>query len=373
MLNFLKQTRKFVNSTEAICIVLGNESCDLDSAVCAIALAFHYQQESRNTKNFLPVLNIPRRDYPLKTEVRYLLSQQAINEEHLTFRDELQPEFLERSDLILVDHHVSPFAARCVEVFDHRALDDKAQLPTSCKTRIELVGSCATLIAEHILMSYTSATQEKLAEIEPVLTMLHSTIVLDTVNFSESANRATTKDVEICMRLEEFLEELPVDKVGTKRTQLFDSLVAARADVSSLTSLQLLRKDLKILTTNDAKLNIAIPGFPLLVQQFIEKEDAASAVQEFAKETNSAIVVLMGMLVKDGGVQRDLGCIDIGCSELCAAIRQKLLASTEPALCLQQYDNCNFLSGTFYKMVNIKATRKHVLPLIKQLLDQWQK
>ncbi|XP_039958391.1 exopolyphosphatase PRUNE1 [Bactrocera tryoni] len=101
MLNFLKQSRRFVNSTEPVCIVLGNESCDLDSAVCAVTLAYHYHQQNvasrHTTPNFLPVLNIPRRDYALKTEVNYVFQQHAIGDEHLTFRDDLQEDYLTRS------------------------------------------------------------------------------------------------------------------------------------------------------------------------------------------------------------------------------------------------------------------------------------
>lgn len=44
-------------------LVLGNESCDLDSAVSAMTLAFVYAQRYRE-HDYVPVLNIPRRDYP---------------------------------------------------------------------------------------------------------------------------------------------------------------------------------------------------------------------------------------------------------------------------------------------------------------------
>ncbi|XP_050330427.1 exopolyphosphatase PRUNE1 [Bactrocera neohumeralis] len=376
MLNFLKQSRRFVNSTEPVCIVLGNESCDLDSAVCAVTLAYHYHQQNvasrHTTPNFLPVLNIPRRDYALKTEVNYVFQQHAIGDEHLTFRDDLQEDYLTRSEFILVDHHVSPFASRCLEVFDHRTFDENAQLSNVCKLHIELVGSCATLIAEEVLKSMLTP-EAKDTDSETLFTLLRSTIVLDTVNFSESANRATPKDIEICEKLEELLSKPPNSKPLTERTKLFDALVAARADISSLTSMQLLRKDLKILSNGDDSVNIAIPGFPMLVQQFIDKPDAANAVKAFAEETNSAIVILMGMLVENGNVQRDIGLIDFKCNELCKKIGEMLLHSTEPALCLHHYENCNFLNGSFYKMGNIKATRKHVLPLVKQLLDQTPK
>ncbi|XP_067637166.1 exopolyphosphatase PRUNE1-like isoform X1 [Eurosta solidaginis] len=378
MLNFLKHTRKFVNSTESICIILGNESCDLDSAVCAIALAYHYQQQSvaKNKKehHFLPVLNIPRSDYPLKTEVKYVFDKHEISLDNLSFRDELQEDFLARSKFILVDHHVSPFAARCLEVFDHRTFDEKTQLPSFCRRHIELVGSCATLIGEHLLKVLNTASHDDmLKSYEPLLQMLRGAIILDTVNFSEAANRTTPKDLQICANLEELLTQLTDQKELLQRTELFDGLVAARANISNLSSLQLLRKDLKILTTTNASLIIALPGFPILVEQFVQKPDAVIAVQEFAKHVNATILLLMGMLVTNGSIQRDLGFIDMGAEKLCAGIREKLLSTAEPALCLQKYEDINFLNGHFYRMNNIKATRKHILPLVKQLLDNWGK
>ena len=49
--------------TEVV-LVLGNESCDLDSAVCALVLAHH--QSSSSGKFVLPILNIPKEDFELK-------------------------------------------------------------------------------------------------------------------------------------------------------------------------------------------------------------------------------------------------------------------------------------------------------------------
>lgn len=80
---------------EPLLIVLGNESCDLDSAVSAIALAYLYAQapgncnfvQSRDDKNrILPMLNIPRAFLPTKTEVTYFLKRNQIDVENLVCR-----------------------------------------------------------------------------------------------------------------------------------------------------------------------------------------------------------------------------------------------------------------------------------------------
>ena len=47
-----------------VVLVLGNESCDLDSAVCALVLAHH--QSCFSGTFALPILNIPKEDVILK-------------------------------------------------------------------------------------------------------------------------------------------------------------------------------------------------------------------------------------------------------------------------------------------------------------------
>ena len=47
-----------------VVLVLGNESCDLDSAVCALVLAHH--QSCFSGIFALPILNIPKEDVILK-------------------------------------------------------------------------------------------------------------------------------------------------------------------------------------------------------------------------------------------------------------------------------------------------------------------
>lgn len=71
-------------------IVIGNESCDLDSAVCAIALAYFYESNSINLqcspRSVIPVMNISRENFPLKTEVIYFMNKHGIDIDDLICR-----------------------------------------------------------------------------------------------------------------------------------------------------------------------------------------------------------------------------------------------------------------------------------------------
>lgn len=60
---------------------------------------------------FVPVLNIPRADFALRTETTFLLRDRGIPAASLIFRDEIDLGGLHHAGLLsltLVDHHVLP-------------------------------------------------------------------------------------------------------------------------------------------------------------------------------------------------------------------------------------------------------------------------
>lgn len=141
------------NQDLPVTVVIGNESCDLDSAVCSLVYAHFW-----NATTFsLPVLNIPRMDISLKTEVNYCIGQDNLRK--IPCRDDLELGGLGNLKLILVDHHVlSPLDASLVpsvvEIIDHREVTNNSAIAAykdARKIKIALVGSCATLVSEELL------------------------------------------------------------------------------------------------------------------------------------------------------------------------------------------------------------------------------
>lgn len=143
-----------------------------------------------------------------------------------------------------------------MQIIDHRPIDPNAIFSDNCELTINEVGSCATLIANLI-----RSTGEPFINYTDMLQMLYGPIILDTINFSSAADKARPLDVEIASEIENVLKLNAND-----RKQLFDELVRARSDVSSLSALQLLSKDLKIISNKSKSLVVAIPGYPLLVE-----------------------------------------------------------------------------------------------------------
>ena len=135
-----------------ITIVFGNESCDLDSAVCAITLA-HHLNEKMNIIT-LPILNIEKDDVPLKTEVKFSLGGNHID--LIPTQTDLDFDQLCNAEIMLVDHHklipkYSSLQSKIIEIIDHRQIDPSANFPDGCKTTIELVGSCSSLVADKLI------------------------------------------------------------------------------------------------------------------------------------------------------------------------------------------------------------------------------
>lgn len=292
--------------------VIGNESVDLDSAVSSICLAFHFNKfqcrksqfipVSKQNEQFIvvPVINASRIDLPLKTEVTHWLKKHQVELDNLLCRDEINLEQV--TSFALVDHHMSKFREKVITVLDHRPFDSKSNLPSDCCTIISELGSCATLVSEVIRQDQDALTIKE--EYEDVFKLLYGAIVLDCINFSKEADKFRLKDFENA----EFIDRMfNVEDTTQRRKDLYDELVAARADVSSLDSLQLLSKDLKIVTGEGGR--VAIPGVDVF--EFIDMEKAAENVAEFAARENIDVVVLMGLVPVGDSVERFVGFINI--------------------------------------------------------------
>lgn len=183
-------------------------------------------------------------------------------------------------------------------------------------------------------------------------------IILDTINFSPEADKARPLDHEVLNQMESILEIRDL----SYRTQLFEELVAARADVSELDSYQILFKDMKLIGNATV---VAVPGYPILVQDYVQFANSDSNVLRFAHELNCDILVLMGMKYSDGRVQRDLAIVNVKNPQLFSDCRRVLEQSLEFEF--QQVDT--FMGGPIYNQWNIKLSRKQILPMLNKIIN----
>jgi exopolyphosphatase len=318
--------------------------------------------KKRKSYQVLPIVNCKKEDLPLKTEVTHWLKKHEIDLDNLICRDEIDIE-KRVENFILVDHHVSPFHERVISVLDHRPYDEKSNLGDECAVNIQEVGSCATLVAEAMK---TDLGSEGLNNFKDVLHLLYGPIVLDTINFSKEADKVRELDFEMAALIE---RKLDIGDVTTTRKSLFDELVEARANVGALNSLQVLSKDLKIISNKNSSVRVALPG--VLVFDYVNMPNAADNLRAFAERENIDVVMLMGMKPVGNSVERHLGVINIKNMPLYKDILNTVKSMSNPELRLQFQEHVQFLNGEFFIQENVKASRKQILPVIKELLESY--
>lgn len=361
LMKYLSEAKSaMVTCPQTLHVVMGNEACDLDSAVSALLYAFLLHSLQEEKRMIVPVLNIPREDYPLKTEVTYWLDKHNIHPNHLIFRNELDLTMKKTSNvmLTLIDHNVlsvndSNLEGNVISILDHHTLEWPNPESVKDGVVIDMVGSCATLVTEDIL--------KRLPEIleSTVVSLLYGTIILDTVNLSEAAKRVTEKDIEMCRQLESCLSPSP------DSTKIFKELTTAKSDVSHLSSEQLLRKDVKIAENNGVR--VAVASVPMLVKAYLERPDISSAVAHHSEKENYNILVIMGIVISGDNVCRDIAIFSNN-ADLKMKMEHHLCNAGEGILQLvplpTQVEGC-----VAYEQENHAASRKVVLPFIREWLS----
>lgn len=373
MQHYLRSTRDVLRTLDCndakLDVVLGNEACDLDSAVAAIVYGFYLQSKRVNNVTVIPVLNIARRDFSLRTEVTFLLKEYELMWDSLTFRDEIDLESLsnaKRLKLHLVDHnrlYNDPgLEDTVVEIIDHHK-DDRSPSLTRCLCNcvIEMVGSCCTLVTETILKD----SPDFLTSDSAIVPLLLGTILLDTVNLSEQADRTTPKDLQMVQRLHALRPHLDL-------AVIFRNLQNAKFDVSMLSSYDLLRKDMKAVHGVSSApalghLAIAISSIAMHLERFLGRENIEQDMADFSNKQEYSLIVLMGINTNaKGEVERQLGVYSTNTDQrdLIATCLQSVSLDLRPL----KIPGIKLSNTTVYHQGNVKASRKQVLPALTEFL-----
>ncbi|NWY69019.1 PRUN1 Exopolyphosphatase, partial [Erithacus rubecula] len=347
-----------IQQQQEIHVVMGNEACDLDSTVSALALAYFLAQSSPRAA-VVPVLNIPRAELALRTETTFLLRERGIPAASLVCRDEIDLRALHRAGLLsltLVDHHLLPGADAAldeavVEVLDHRPLERRRAAP--CRVTVEPVGSCATLVAERILQGPPGVLDRTTAA------LLHGTILLDCINLSPAAGKVTPRDEACVALLEERFPDLPA------RDAVFGALQAAKFDVTGLSTEQMLRKDLKVIS-NDEVL-VGISGVFEDLETFLLRPGLLQDLESFCQDRGYAGLVAMTVSFNERHEPTRKLAVYSQQEPLRSTLCRALEEATAPALLLRPLPSRG-PGLAAYAQGNATATRKKVLPILRAAL-----
>lgn len=158
-------------------LVLGNESCDLDSTVSTLMLAY-YLYINKNSLNLgeetviLPIINVNSKDFDLRTHTTFLLQESNINKNQLIYKNDINLNDLLKDLKVttsLVDHHMlndedKILEKTVIQIIDHRPLDSMNKWDSKqTDINIQQVGSCATLVAQLMLDYHMDILDKPLA------------------------------------------------------------------------------------------------------------------------------------------------------------------------------------------------------------------
>jgi len=293
--------------------VLGNEAADLDSIASSTACA-HYFQNGRTGNNpkehFCPLINIPKVDFPLRTDATWLFKDCKYDADQLLFYDEVRnvlddtlKDHPNSVKFTLVDHnrlaqHQEHFGSHVDEIIDHHK-DEQIYIDAlkQEKRTIEIVGSATTLVAEKILNGNTAFIEAD----KSLMKLLLSGILLDTVNLDPQYKKVTKKDEEIAKLLS--------SKLGFSAIQekaLFDRLQEERFNVSSLGTIDLLRSDYK--EWKMGKVEVGISSAKLSLKEWLAKEShlIEKCTEYSASRKLDILFVMTAYLIEDNKFKREL-------------------------------------------------------------------
>ncbi|CAG2162013.1 unnamed protein product [Oppiella nova] len=366
--NYLENCRKQLASlaqwTDPIELVVGNESCDLDSAVSAVGLAFikhmSCKEVESNKRLIIPVLNTTRSELQLKTEVIFWFENSVhLSRDDLICRDEIDWQTLKTKKVLitLVDHNVNEEMARIgeiVEIIDHHKYDANHCLVTDpSKVLVDVsVGSCSTLIAERFLKSDLKGDTQ-------LALMFFGTIILDTINFSESAQKYSEKDKSVVKDLEAIIEDKTIS-----RSEWFKQLIDAKNSTNNMSFEQLLLKDKKLVPNT----RIIISSISGKLVSDLDLENNRQLMRELTANASNRFdaIIILGI---DNRIADNLS-RDLAIFTTNTTLMEKIVSKLESennGLELSLTKEFNDLR--IYNQKNVKASRKQILPLISSLSD----
>ena len=174
---------------------MGNTSCDVDSAIGALVLAYYLTKKSDGQETWVPVINAPKKDFFCNLEIIQHLKDCGITQEELYYWDEFKGQFPSPDDVeevALIDHNIldvdqADLGPKVTRVIDHHV--DSGAYKDQLKEKIcYLIGSACSLLAlkvrddEALFADDLKPSEDGSANLAYLLA---AAIVLDTYWFKE--------------------------------------------------------------------------------------------------------------------------------------------------------------------------------------------
>jgi exopolyphosphatase len=283
---------------------------DLDSLCSAVVFAYLRTYFGTNTIH-VPLAHLPRADLSLRPELRPVLSRANIKVGDLITLSELPPSSQRASALdprktrwILVDHNAlqgelgKVYSSQVIGAIDHH--DEENQVPKDCGKEPRIItksGSCTSLVIEYCKEGWNALskypTGETAAWDKELAQLALAPILIDTTNLKDTS-KVTPADTEAIKYLESKLNTL---SAKFNRDDYFKEISTAKADISQLSTKDILRKDYKQWTeSGSANLGISsvVKPLPFLLKKAERAESALlDSIYIFAADRKLSLYALM--------------------------------------------------------------------------------
>lgn len=376
-------------------LVSGNQSCDMDSVVSAIAYSYLYSKKYPSEQPYLPLLNIPEDQLSLRKDIVLLLNSNSINSKLLYFLDDVQKWAkkypLATFDVALVDHCnlqgdvltelYSQNRLNVSAIIDHHQ-DENVFLQANPRV-IQTCGSCSSLVFDYWNSVNTPGIDSSIVE------LLLGPLLIDTLNTSLKVEQG---DVSAVQNYKEILENagyslnsdvhFAVDGAKDNFEQVYETLKAAKKDLDGLLPFEIFLKDFKLFvfqTKSNDPVNVGFSsiGKPIswLLKNF-KKSEFIDGLKQIQKSYQLDIVILGTSFNKKDPKAH--------AREFCyypVESRFENLADYTSTLDLNsdvykidsienKIENINKdIIFKVYNMGNTEASRKQVVPEIKQIIE----
>ncbi len=352
---YLSSVKQRISDTKLV--VLGNEAADLDSMASSIAYGYLLAQLHPEL-TVLPVMNIPRADFFLRSEVVFVFHEAGINQDDIVFSDEVDfDKLLVHADLALVDHNqlrtdFQKYSHKVVCILDHHK--DEGLYKNAVPRIVRTIGSTATLVAMEFSKLGVPLGQD-------LAILLGGAILLDTVNLSTAAGKTTDADKEVAIKI--------LSLCSMPRQELFEKVQSRKFDVQGLSTSELLRKDYKEYQAGGGLL-YGIASVHVSIRQWqVMESDLAAAFAAFAASRKLDLLLAMNSC-NNPVFYRELIVFwetEDGQRELFKYLQDNRLVLT-PIVCLDQKQQ-NKGMITCYRQGNSGVSRKKIQPLLENFFQ----
>lgn len=246
------------------------------------------------------------------------------------------------------------FSSNVIQVIDHhQETANSVANKSDVSTTMEMVGSCASLIAREVLEDDTYMVDE------PTATLLLSAILLDTGDL-KAAKRVTNTDEYAVQELSRFLPS------SFSRDDHFSNMFKARFDVSTLSVKQALQKDYKECTVSNY--TIGFSSITALLSNFLLQPSVNSDFMEMYCSHKLDLLIILGILISDPSatkIQKQIAVFQPeGINpEFSESIVNVLEANLE-LKCERRSGGVVGFQGVLLEQGNVDMSRKHIIPIV---------